>query len=166
MLVFDSSTLILLAKVEILDIFLEKYPESIIIPEKVFEECCSRTDKFDALLIKKRVEENKIQIVKINNRMAVTKFISEFNIGAGEAEAIALVIEQDANILALDDRLGINACKLLKLNFTTAIAIVIRLYEKGVLTKEKAMQVIDKLAYYGRYKNEIIVDAKKIIMGD
>lgn len=159
MIVFDSSTLILLAKIELLDTFLENYDDEVIIPKKVYEESTVK-DTFDAQLIKKRVEEEKIKIISIKNTEMKKKVIGDFKLGEGEAEAIVLALEKKAEAIALDDRLGINACKLLNLSFINAIAVLIRTYEKKLISKEKVFSLLDKISYYGRYSREIIEDAK------
>ena len=56
MIVFDSSTLILLAKCELFDIFIKSYGKHVIIPKTVQMECLEKKT-FDALLIEKRIEE-------------------------------------------------------------------------------------------------------------
>ena len=58
MIVFDSSTLILLAKKELLDVFLNNFDGIVAIPKVVREETCNKKT-FDALLIEKRIEEEK-----------------------------------------------------------------------------------------------------------
>ena len=72
---------------------------------------------------------------------------------------------QKAVIVAIDDRRGIQACKLLKLPFTTAIDIVIRMQQKQILTKEQALAKLQALARYGRYSDEIIKRARGVLEG-
>ena len=60
MIVFDSSTLLLLVKSGLLDNFISDYTDEIIIPVEVKEEeSCDRKNSFDALLIQKRINEKK-----------------------------------------------------------------------------------------------------------
>ena len=87
--------------------------------------------------------------------------MKDFNINIGESESIVLVMRKGNNILATDDRNAINACKLLNLNYTTAIDILIIIKENRFLTKEEANSKLEKLIVYGRYKKQIIEDAKK-----
>lgn len=44
---------------------------------------------------------------------------------------MALAFSEKAALVAIDDRQGINACKLLRISFTTAINILICMREKG-----------------------------------
>lgn len=80
--------------------------------------------------------------------------------GIGESEAIALGIEHQAQLVAIDDRQGINACKLLGMPFTTAVAILVRGRRKGLLGKSEALNKLAALARYGRYRNSILDDAR------
>lgn len=158
MLVFDSSTLILLAKTELLDVLLENYRKGVAIPEEVEKESIVK-GTFDALLIRKRIDEGKIQVKKARDKKT-GKFMEDFNIDLEEAEAIMLALQENA-ILGTDDKNAINACRLLKIPFTTAIDILIRTKEKEFITKEQARKKLEILSLYGRYKKEIIEDAKR-----
>jgi len=163
-IVFDSSTLILLAKKELLDVFLNNFDGIVAIPKVVREETCNKKT-FDALLIEKRIEEEKIKVYEVEKKDLVKKLIEDFNLEDGEAEAIILCIERGSKILATDDKNAINACKVLKIKFTTAINILIRAYEKQLIEREKALIKLDNLRVVGRYKEKIIEDAKRRVIG-
>ena len=164
MIIFDTSTLILLTKKELLDIFLDNYDDDILIPEAVeIESCIKKT--LDGLIIEKRIEEGKIKVCKVKNKELIRRLVEDFKLGSGESEAIVLCIERKAQIVATDDKNAINACKLLKIRFTTAINILIRLCEKNMFKKEKGSRKIENLKLVGRYKNEIIENAKRKVIG-
>jgi len=161
MIVFDSSTLVLLSKIELLDTILTNYTKEITISESVEKESTIKKT-FDGLLIKKRIEENKIKVIIIQDKKT-KKLMEDFNINIGEAESIILALKNKQSILATDDKTAINACKLLNIPFTTAINILIEAKENNFLTKEETNIKLDKLSVYGRYKKEIIEDAKRRI---
>jgi predicted nucleic acid-binding protein len=79
----------------------------------------------------------------------------------GEAEAIVLALAEKAPVLGIDDKNGINACKLLGIAFTTAIGILIRIREKGLLTADEALAKLSTLGEQGRYKQTILEDARR-----
>jgi hypothetical protein len=82
-MIFDSSTLILLAKIDLLR---ESAADiSIVIPPKVKEECLLK-DSLDALLIRTLIAEGKIKVEKAGNPEAVRKLQADFRIEAGEAQ--------------------------------------------------------------------------------
>lgn len=161
MIVFDSSTLVLLAKSELLDGFLEDYKGKVLIPREVETESCGRKKSFDALLIRKRIQEKRIGVSKISNVAMCTRLIRDFRICRGEAEALALAVEKKAKLVATDDKNAIKACKLLKIHFTSAVAVLVRMKEKGAVDTEKAKAALTALVKYGRYSNRIIKEAKQ-----
>jgi predicted nucleic acid-binding protein len=160
MLVLGASTLILVAKAELLGLFLAGVKLQVAIPEEVTRECCSAKKTMDALMIQMALDESRIDVVPVRNRKLVAKFQADFSLGQGEAEAIALAHKERAEIVGIDDKNGINACKLLGLPFTTAIGILVRSSEKGLLDRSAALAGLAALARYGRYKDSIIEDAR------
>jgi predicted nucleic acid-binding protein len=160
MIVFDASTLILIAKVELLDAFLAGSKLEAAIPEEVERECCGAKKTLDALLIRKALDESRIRIIEVKNKKLVAKLQADFSLGKGEAEAIALAFGEEARVLGIDDKNGINACKLLGLGFTTAAGILVRSWEKGLLDRGSALAKLAALAEHGRYKDSIIEDAR------
>jgi predicted nucleic acid-binding protein len=161
MIVFDASTLILLAKAELLDRFLAGIKMKAAIPREVENECCGIKKTLDALLIQKALDEVKIQVIPVKNKKLVAKLRGDFSLGQGEAEAVALALKERARLLGIDDKNGINACKLLGIPFTTAVGILVRSCEKGLIGRGEALAKLAALARDGRYKSSIIEDAKR-----
>ena len=161
MIVFDASTLILIAKAELLGSFLTGIELEAAIPVEVEKECCGVKRSLDALLIKKALDELRIKVIAVKNRKLVVKLQGDFGLGRGEAEAIVLALSEKADVLGIDDKNGINACKLLGIAFTTAIGILVRSREKGLLTGSEALANLATLAKHGRYKESILEDARR-----
>lgn len=161
MIVFDSSTLILIAKIELLDLFLSEIGMEVAIPRAVEEECCGGKKTLDALMIQKAVDESRIRVRSVKNRKLVLKLKADFSMGRGESEAIALALQEKAGLVGVDDKRGINACKLAGVPFTTAIAILLRSRQRGLIDKDDALVRLSSLARYGRYKSSILEDAKR-----
>ena len=109
----------------------------------------------DAVVIQKALGESRIKTVTVKNRRLVAKLQADFSLGSGEAEAIALALNEKAQLLGIDDKNGINACKLLGIAFTTAVGILIEV-GKGMLEKPEALAKLALLAKHGRYKDSII----------
>ena len=68
MIISDSSTLILLAKCELIELFVSGF--SLIIPETVYDETIRKgikKGKYDAYLLEKLVYDEKIQVRQTNN---------------------------------------------------------------------------------------------------
>jgi predicted nucleic acid-binding protein len=165
MLVFDSSTLILIAKVELLDVFLKNIGMEIAIPKAVENECCGGKKTLDALIIRKALDESRIKVSSVRNRKLVAKLEEDFSMGRGESEAIALALQEKALLVGIDDKNGINACKLAGIPFTTAAGILVRSCERGLIGRGDALVKLSALARYGWYRNAILEDAKLRIEG-
>ena len=76
-----------------------------------------------------------------------------------------MAFSSKSRLVAIDDKNGINACKLLKLPFATAINILLRMREKGRIENEAALIKLEALERYGRYKSDIIADARSRLEG-
>lgn len=160
MIVFDASTLILIAKAELLNLFLRDVGLPVAIPGEVEMECSGYKRTLDAVIIQRALDDSRIRVVAPKNRQAVVKLQTDFSLGRGEAEAVALAISAGAQLFGIDDKSGISACKLLDLPFTTAVGILIRSREKGLLGEPEALEKLALLAKHGRYKHSIIEDAR------
>ena len=161
MLIFDSSTLILTAKIELLDVFLKNIGMEIAIPRAVEDECCGGKKTFDALMIRKALDESRIKVRSVRNRKLVAKLEEDFSMGRGESEAIGLALQEKAMLVGIDDKNGINACKLAGIPFTTAVGILVRSCQKGLIDRRDALVKLSSLAKYGWYRNAILEDAKQ-----
>ena len=163
MLVFDSSTLILLAKIDLLDIFIEDFSGQAAIPPAVRSEVLTG-GKGETAQISNLINEEKIKVRKVKNQRLAEKLADDFNLGRGEAEALALALQEEAKLVATDDRNAIRAAKMLKIDFVTAIAFVVRAYEKKLIDSDEANLKIEKLRLIGRYSKRITEDALERIM--
>jgi predicted nucleic acid-binding protein len=156
MFVFDSSTLILTTKIEMLHLFLNDIGMEVAISKAVEQECCGASKTLDALVIRKALDDGRIKVRRVRNGKLVAKLLADFTMGQGEAEAVTLALEENARVLGIDDKVGINACKLLGLPFTTAISLLVRSRQKGLIGAEDARIKLAALARFGRYKKSIV----------
>ena len=161
-IVFDSSTAILLAKIQLLSDITKKL--KVIFPETVEDETTKKKDSFDSKLILKLINEKSIRIVKADKSKA-NKLIQDFNIELGEAEALELAKEKKCAI-ATDDGPSIRVCKIFDIKFITAIHFLIQFYKNGLLEKDIALEKLKILESYARYDYDIIKDAKSRIEGE
>ncbi len=151
MLVSNASTLVLLAKVSIIRKFLNEFGE-VVIPEEVEREI-SEGDRFDSKLLRKEIEDNRIIVKPIKSETSnITK---EFRIHKGEAETYILYNEYNAKAILTDDGELIKLCKLFEIPFINALAIITRMFEKGIITQAEACEYLQKLNDYGRYSKEV-----------
>jgi predicted nucleic acid-binding protein len=160
-IVFDSSSLILLAKIDILRIVADNYKVSI--PALVKKECTIQ-DNFDAKMISALINEGQIKVGNIDKPPSINTLCKDFKLHRGEAEALALALQKKCP-LAVDDLPTIKACKILNHKFVTAIHFLINLVESRRINVESGLVKLEKLSYFGRYNNRIIADAVKRIGG-
>ena len=158
-MILDTSTLILLAKAELLEVLLGHIGQHVLIPKEVEREACGVKKSLDTLLIERSIEDGELKVSTIKDRRICRKIAADFSLGSGEVEAIVLASSEE-DLLGIDDRKGINACKLLGIPFTTAIALLVRMREKKILTRRQSLATLRKLDRFGRYKSEIVEDAR------
>jgi hypothetical protein len=164
MIIFDASTLILLARIDLLELFLSTFQGRVAIPEKVKSEVCIQ-GREEMPLVVNLIKKGKIEIMTANNTRQKRKLMDDFNIDEGEAEALLLAVHTGAGFIATDDRNAIRAAKLLKIDFVSAIGFLIRVHEKQLAGRDEALTKLQNLQVIGRYRNTILEDAKNRIEG-
>ena len=163
-LIFDASTLILLAKVELLDIFLDDFQGVPILPGAVWIESTREPRRPDGLLIEQRTLEGRLAVQEIRQPQVLSRLLQDFRLGLGEAEALVLALEAgDMATVATDDRNAIRACKLLRIRFVTSLGILVRAVEKDLVTSSDGDVPFEKLRMYGRFRAELIEEISRQI---
>ncbi|HII54245.1 hypothetical protein COX84_00625 [Candidatus Micrarchaeota archaeon CG_4_10_14_0_2_um_filter_49_7] len=161
--VFDSSTLILAARAGILSHLFNMFTK-IIIPDGVYNEVViagKQKLREDALIVEQEIKNNKIEVISVKKRDAVTKLLEEFNLQRGEAEAIVICLEHRALFLGTDDKEAIKVCRVYKIPFITALALTVKLAKERYILPTEAKLIMMKLEKVGYYSNQIVADAKK-----
>ena len=153
MLVSNTSTLVLLAKIGCLEDFIEISPK-IIIPIQVKEEALFEKDSFYAKLIEKFIRTKKI-IVLPADKAQIRKIMEEFRLDKGEAAAYAIFDIKKHKAMLTDDGELIKLCRLENVPFICAMAVVIRLFEMKKLSKKEALDKLGDLNKIGRYSEKI-----------
>ncbi len=154
----DSSSLILLAKIGMLDKTIESVTSKIVLTKKVEQESTEKRST-DASFIEERIKQKKLLVQQIPKHQSQS-FVTEFNIGEGEAEAIALAFEENIPVIT-DDKKAIKVCKIFNIPFITTLSIITTLYHRKKIDKEIAQLAIEKLEVYGRYNKDMIKRAKE-----
>ncbi|MAG47296.1 hypothetical protein CL617_01705 [archaeon] len=157
---FDSSTLILLQKIDLLGKITER--NEIFIPEEVFNEAITKgleKKHIDALELNKKMQKEKILVKKINDKNKLNEIQENFNLARGESETIVLFIEKKVDIIALDDLKALKYCDYYQIPFITAMNFVVLYCKRKLIDKKKAINMIENLGKFGRYKTDIIFSA-------
>lgn len=160
MAVLDASTLILLAKSDLLPLLTER--THVEIPQEVQREALARKELYDARIIEGMLRAGKIQLSKYARPARRRQIQLDFGLQAGEAAALLLAKENNRP-LGTDDSPAIKAAKIMGVPFFTAIHVLLELHEKGQISKKAALVKLDVLQKVGRYSAQILDDAKKRI---
>ncbi|HEY4563546.1 MAG TPA: hypothetical protein VIJ36_11230 [Thermoanaerobaculia bacterium] len=164
MLIFDSSTLILLAKAELLDVFLDDFEGRPLLPRAVEAESTAAPGRPDGLLIRQRILEGRLVVKETKQPEVLSRLVQDFRLGLGEAEAIVLALDMgDTAVLATDDRNAIRACKVLRIGFVTSLGILVQAVEKGLVTPADGAAFLERLRIYGRFRDDIIAEVARQI---
>ena len=153
MLVSNTSTLVLLAKIGCLETFVEISP-TIEVPAQVKKEALFEKDSYYAKLIDKLINHKKIKVTFID-KARVTGIMSHFKLDEGEAATYKLFNNKKHGAILTDDGELIKLCKLEKVPFICAMAIVIRLFERKKLSKEDTLSKLEELHTIGRYSEKL-----------
>ncbi len=159
-IVFDSSTLILIAKIDIIRDVAGRI--AIIIPPKVHQEA-SVKKSYDSEIIGQLFQESKIFVREVD-QLKAKKITDDFKLHTGEAEAFYLAKSLSLP-LAVDDGPTIKVCNIFGHPFITAVHFLIYLSLAGQYSTDLALEKLHNLSRYARYKPQIIEDAARRIRG-
>ncbi len=157
LVVKDSMILIHLAKITLLEASCNFFGK-VAIPELVFEETIGigKQKGFeDAFLIEELVRRGNIKTKKVLKKNLVKK-ANQFNVFGGEAEAIALCWQENADFLATDDDNVRKKKQIFQIKLIGTPAIIMALYNKKAINAEKTRQALQKLKKIGWFSSEII----------
>ena len=145
--VCDTSPLILLAKIDRLELLFRLYRQTAI-PISVLDEVrVGPTEETTA--IESLVENKALKIQRVSPEVLESV---PANLGAGEREAIALAIETDANMVVLDDREGRRVARERDLSVTGTIGILIEARAREMIASVRGE--MDRLIEAGMWIDE------------
>lgn len=127
-----------------------------------FSESTIQKDREDARMIIRLQEEGKIKTVE--DPETTGDLSEQFNLGKGEASAVALAGEENYVVMT-DDKRGLKAARANNINRSTAISSIVFLSEEKIIEEEKARDALSVLEKEGRYDSYIIDDAERMISG-
>ena len=146
--VSNTTPIISLLKVGKLEILKELYQE-LFIPYEVYLEIeAGKNKEYYTDLTK--VEW--IRIVKIQSKKSLLFFL---DLDKGEAEAIVLANETNADLIILDETLGRFHAKHIGLNVTGTIGILLKAKENGIIDKIKP--ILNELSQKGIWLSEKLI---------
>lgn len=162
MIVLDSSTLILLAKCDLLPLLAEKTP--LAIPPEVESEVLVKPELYDAQTIAAAIRQDKIKVIKPKHAHDRKRIEADFGLDSGEAAALILAQEKGVPV-GTDDWPAIKAAKIMGIPFLTAVHVLLELHLKGRISRDSALAKLERLGKVGRYNVRILDDARDRISG-
>ncbi len=160
MIVLDTSTLILLAKSDLLALVAEKTP--LVIPPEVRREALAKPTLYDARMIAAMLQAGTIRVMRAGGMTGKKRMQREFGLEAAEASALVLAKEKGVP-LATDDGPAIKAAKIVGVPFITAMYVLRELAVKGRLNRKTALAKLEILQRVGRYNVQILGEARQCI---
>ena len=138
-IIADSSTLITLLDTDNFSLLFELF-EEIFITDEVYLEITYKfyhKEKIDSYLLKNRLKLYTIEHEDIYEML--TKRLDK-----GEAESIALAKKLELPLI-IDERKGRKIAKSLGINIIGLVGILLKLLEKKILSKDRAIEVIEQV---------------------
>ena len=159
-IIVDACTIILLAKASILEACTESYTvhASDYVADEVLEGKKRLYD--DALLVERLLADGKITLTK-SDTILTTHVMKDFIMGKGEASCISTAIKNKDWAVATDNRQGRKAARIHNLKLLGCLSLVIAMYKRKKIDKEKAMQSLSILQKSGWYHPSLIERAKE-----
>lgn len=157
LVVKDAMILIHLAKLTLLDSTCG-YLGDVAVPTKVKEETVDtgRDRGYpDAAAIADAIDRGDIDVYAVQETELLER-ANQYNIQGGEAEAVALYWERDADLLATDDDNVRKKQSVLDLDLVGTPAILLELYDVGRVDAEKLRSAIDDLRDIGWFSTAVL----------
>lgn len=140
-IVFNSSPLIFLSRLDFLELFLQ-YDYEFYLPEVVLHEINAKLDQASNYV--NLAVANNILIVKPINLITLANSLNE-RLGRGEAEAIALATELQSDYVILDDFAARREAMRLGLNVKGTLAIIKKMSTDGKVNIDNLDQFYQQL---------------------
>ena len=134
MIIADSTPLINFAAIHRPDV-LEQLFGRIVIPKAVETELLEKGERYPSAEELKRVDF--IDVVKINDLVLCNSL--KIDLDQGEAEAITLALEQNAELLLLDEVAGRTVAKFHNIPFTGSIGCLVEAKWTGIIPEIKPL---------------------------
>jgi len=153
-MIVNASPLILFGKINKLDLLIKIF-NKVFIAEEVYVEVVVRgmEKKFpDALLVKDLIDEKKIKIKKLNNKFEkeankLTETYSSLDLG--EAQTIALVLQEKEKSVLIDESIARKIAKLNGIVPYGSLRVLLLAYKRKIIKKEEALSVLRGLIEAG-----------------
>lgn len=143
----DSSAIIALSQLGYLDRLRGIFSEAMV-PRAVYEEICFRgRGLVGERELSEAIEAGLISVRDVRNRVLVNALLDP--LGLGEAETIALALEESADYAVLDDKLARRRARAMGLNVIGTLRVLRLMYDSKVIDKEGLIKALEELRILG-----------------
>lgn len=149
--VTNTSPLIFLAKIGLLDLLTRLY-EKLVIPAGVVEEI-SQWESADTRIIRNWIGMSEVKVLSPDR--GYLKEIPQ-NLGQGERQCIAIAEQMSADLVILDDAEGRALARSLRISITGTIGCIVEAYEAGYVGSIR--HELDRLREEGMWLSEDLYD--------
>lgn len=143
----NSTPLIYLAKLKKLPLLREMFKE-ILIPEEVYKEVIvegKKLKKPEVILLEKLVNDGYIKIQKPKPKMEVD------TLHKGEIGAISLALNSKNKIILIDDKEGVEVCKILGLKPFRTTTLLLEMLKKNMIDLAEFKDLLVGLSNHGYF---------------
>ena len=145
MIVADSSSIIILAKQGILDIF-KKCFQKAMIPKSVYEEITQKKDSPEVIALENAIKDKWIVIEKAT----IIPMLDTKNIGQGEKEAISLAYKHKS-LLIIDDDSAKKYASIFGIEAHGTLFVVYLAYIRKFIDRTDAVDILEGMIADGFY---------------
>lgn len=156
MIVKDAMVVIHLAKITLLEKSCDRF-KPVMISEAVLLEIVAGEKKGyeDVKIVQALIKAEKIVVKQIRDKRLI-KRAQEFNIQRGEAEALALYWQEQAEYLASDDDNLRKKSTLLNLKLIGTPAMILKLHQDRLIDNNKFLDSLQALRKIGWFSSAVI----------
>lgn len=131
--VLDSSVIIALSQLRYLNLLNQIFDE-VLIPRAVYEEICIKGRGLTGdSEIRESVKNDLIKVKNIRNKILVNALLDP--LALGEAEALTLAVEEEADYVVGDDKLARSRAKAMGLNVIGTLRVLRMFFNAGLISK-------------------------------
>jgi len=145
--VLDSSVVIALSALGYFDKLKDIFSE-VLTPRAVYEEICVKgRGLIGERELSEAVNAGLVVVKDVKNRLLVNALLDP--LALGEAETIALAVEENADYVVIDDKLARRRAKSMELNVIGTLRVLRLMYNAKLVDKKTFLKALEKLKETG-----------------
>ena len=145
--VLDSSVVIALSALGYFDKLKDIFSE-VLTPRAVYEEICVKgRGLIGERELSEAVNAGLVVVKDVKNRLLVNALLDP--LALGEAETVALAVEENADYVVIDDKLARRRAKSMELNVIGTLRVLRLMYNAKLVDKKTFLKALEKLKETG-----------------